>query len=370
MPDTAVHKIVTIDSQNICITNSTTSGCPDTAGDRGCADIYKHNSIKQNDKISEIYCFMCGSESFDRNLGLMCRYGCQAEMYVCSELCRHLALELDLKYNLIKFYKCTYCNKNVKNNCKSIFGEECKSLCHKKCLRDVSNEEFSTLINSKIKWSCFKCNIGIFPLLQLNDHDFNFECLSLNNELGAARCYDTCRCTADKQCIRCVVKNIQNFSLDMLESKNEGLEFFDDIDPFKNLPCHVESKYITINQTDNTKSSNNFSLLNLNIRSIRKNFKTLEQLLAQSNKEYDIITISETWLDNFCDIDDYRLEGYSAPLFQNRTIRRGGGVMIYFRECVESFREVRECSYVDKYNNILTIEYVIGGKKTVYYYLL
>ena len=62
---------------------------------------------------------------------------------------------------------------------------------------------------------------------------------------------------------------------------------------------------------------------------------------------------------------DFNLPGYSEPIVQNRLNREGGGVMIYINEKNEYYREVKECSYVDEYNNILSVEYKLGSKKQI-----
>ena len=175
--------------------------------------------------------------------------------------------------------------------------------------------------------------------------------------MAALNCYDICRCNESKhtQCTHCAVKNIHNFSVDMFDIKNCQFDQVDEIDPFKNLPSYRESKYVKVDNLDETKEAACFSLLSLNIRSIRNNFQSLEQMLQQSKIKYDIIAISETLLDNTCVLNYFIL-----PVVQNICKRVGGGVMLYFSERVECYRELREYSHVDEYNNISTVEYIIG----------
>ena len=60
-------------------------------------------------------------------------------------------------------------------------------------------------------------------------------------------------------------------------------------------------------------SNNHLSILNLNMRSIPKNFTTLNQLLALNKISFDIIAITETWLhENLEKL--YTLNGYE-PVF-------------------------------------------------------
>ena len=53
--------------------------------------------------------------------------------------------------------------------------------------------------------------------------------------------------------------------------------------------------------------------------------------------------------------DDYTITGYHPPVIQNRRDRSGGGVLMYFNECFESFNICKKLCYDDTYNNILTI---------------
>ena len=236
-----------------------------------------------------------------------------------------------------------------------------------KCVKNLSNKDFANLSKDGIYWSCYDCKLKIFPFFQLNDHDFYFAGKSLNDEMAALIFYGTCRCIEGRQtrCTHCVVKDIHHFSVDMFDFKNCNFDHLDDIDPFKNLPSSIESKYIKVDNLSQPEQTATFSLLSLNIRSVRKNFKSLRQMLVQSKIKHDIIAISETWLDKTCEIDDYVLAGYCEPVVQNRGIRGGGGVMMYFSDRVECYRELSEHSYVDEYNNILTVEYTVGGKKQI-----
>jgi hypothetical protein len=51
-------------------------------------------------------------------------------------------------------------------------------------------------------------------------------------------------------------------------------------------------------------------------------------------KQYDIIAISETWLNDNVDTNDILLEGYNEPIRRDRIGRMGGGVCTYVREGV------------------------------------
>ena len=98
-----------------------------------------------------------------------------------------------------------------------------------------------------------------------------------------------------------------------------------------------QSKYYTtseFNSTFNQTGPNNnlyrFSLLNINIRSLQKNFDNFEEFLFTLNTfPFSLIGITETWLHStsppIFNIDNYEL------IHTDRTNGKGGGVALYIR---------------------------------------
>ena len=84
----------------------------------------------------------------------------------------------------------------------------------------------------------------------------------------------------------------------------------------------VESKGIN-------HSQNNISLLHANIRSVKHNFNNLETYLQSLSFEFDVIGLSETWL-NDTEVDNFNHAGYVA---ENacRTHKTGGGVSLLLK---------------------------------------
>ena len=77
-----------------------------------------------------------------------------------------------------------------------------------------------------------------------------------------------------------------------------------------------------------TSESNNFSILNVNIRSLNKNFERLKQHMKTTNHEYTIIGLSETHLKDK-PTEYYNLSGYLLE-YTNRTRCEKGGVLGIF----------------------------------------
>ena len=97
--------------------------------------------------------------------------------------------------------------------------------------------------------------------------------------------------------------------------------------------------------------SHSFSLLNVNIRSCRRNFPSLEAFLSIQNSNFSIISLTETWLEESHD-HAFNLYGYKKySLYRNRY---GGGVSIYVRSSLNS-KIISELSYVSDDIEILTL---------------
>ncbi len=93
--------------------------------------------------------------------------------------------------------------------------------------------------------------------------------------------------------------------------------------------------YMTPQQfsTDKNAHKGQLNLMNVNIRSISKNFDSLKEFLKSTNTEFAVIGISETHLkDKPSDI--YNLSGYNIE-FTNRVGREKGGVCLYISEQIK-----------------------------------
>ena len=73
--------------------------------------------------------------------------------------------------------------------------------------------------------------------------------------------------------------------------------------------------------------TNLFSILHLNIRSIKKNFDNFKKILCSLDFTFSVICFSETWFDKL-DSFTYDLPNYTS-IDQKRSDRKGVGVSIY-----------------------------------------
>ena len=123
---------------------------------------------------------------------------------------------------------------------------------------------------------------------------------------------------------------------------------------------HFQSKTdTTTNRTDNYHrcanlnnkhgANDNFSLLHLNARSIKKNFDSLETLLNSLNQfQFSVIGISETWL-TLNSPDVFKIANYHM-IHDDRKIGRGGGVALYIHN---KFRyTIKKEIYIEGIENV------------------
>ena len=81
-------------------------------------------------------------------------------------------------------------------------------------------------------------------------------------------------------------------------------------------------------QTFNPSLKDVFSILSINIRSIRKNFNLLLLLLQSIKHKYSIITLCETWLFEG-EEEMYHIPGYKMYSISRAHTNRSGGLIIY-----------------------------------------
>lgn len=108
------------------------------------------------------------------------------------------------------------------------------------------------------------------------------------------------------------------------------LELEQDIDPELNLfdNIDIDCCYYTEQQFNmNIKYEYGISIIHFNSRSLYANFQSIKEYLRQFKKPFNIIAVSETWLNANKGID-FDLQGYDFN-FINREGKNGGGVALF-----------------------------------------
>ena len=81
------------------------------------------------------------------------------------------------------------------------------------------------------------------------------------------------------------------------------------------------------------------SICHSNIRSIRSNTEKLKHISCALAGRYDIITLSETWLNSKCSNNALHLSGYQDPIRKDREDDTGyGGVLVWVSDSIAAKR--------------------------------
>ena len=208
---------------------------------------------------------------------------------------------------------CIACSKIVNQCHKDICCKICNRFIHKKCTK-LKPKELKCL-NSK-EWVCKKCNDGQPDSQSDLENDVN----NLNESP------ESNITNVDFQKYDDMIFNPLRFD------SNSAGKVYNDVTC--NETIH-KCSYLTPEQfrSDPNASAGKINLLNVNIRSISKNFDSLKECIKSLECEFTVIGISETHLtdkpNNIYNIDGFNVE------YMNRIGRKKGGVCLYISERVK-----------------------------------
>ena len=198
--------------------------------------------------------------------------------------------------------------KVVKNCHKDISCTICNGFIHKKCtklkpkqLKNVNIEE----------WVCQKCT---------SKDDLSSSTSQLENDLNESTEFNGTDVDFQKY---------DDMVFNPLRFDNSTEKIYNDVTSNENIH---KCSYLTNEQfrADPNASSGQNNFLNVNIRSISKNFDSLQEILKSVECKFDVIGISETHLKNKPS-GIYNIDGYTIE-YTNRIGREKGGVCMYVSE--------------------------------------
>ena len=137
--------------------------------------------------------------------------------------------------------------------------------------------------------------------------------------------------------------------------------------PFSETELHTEDNLTLTTSKITEIKKDHMTFLNLNVDSIlaRDGVKLIELRELVKEIEPEVITVTETWLNDSNCNEEVEIEGYQI-IRRDRIGKRGGGVMIYIKQCYK----VRELNLENpNLENSLETIWVeiqkIGGKNIV-----
>ena len=128
-----------------------------------------------------------------------------------------------------------------------------------------------------------------------------------------------------------------------------------DCDPNNvDINFNISSPYLSVKDFNNIRHVNHkLSILLLNGRSLIKNVDALQILLSTINSKFDIISICETWFNQY-NLQLYNIEGYIS-FHTTRIDKHGGGVVLYINSKYKT-NKINHLSYSNSFIDCITVE--------------
>jgi exonuclease III len=189
---------------------------------------------------------------------------------------------------------------------------------HFKCLPvyQLEDLEYAQQINNL--WTCPYCLKEIFPLAELDDDEIT---------------------TFMKGTGHNSIEHLNELLFDPYELSEEG-GVFEDIDPDDNYlnvlasqtihKCRYYLPEVLKEEIEKRNVPANLSIIHMNIRSTKKNFKDLQMMLSNLEHTFTCVALTETWLKTY-NAALFDIEGYTHE-FITRETKLGGGISIYIRD--------------------------------------
>ena len=145
-----------------------------------------------------------------------------------------------------------------------------------------------------------------------------------------------------------------------ISSNLVNLPNLSDYDIDEHMPQNIDSHYFTLPELSSLQlSSNDFSILHTNIRSLSFHHDELVSLSAHTNLNLDVIGVSEIWHSNDNPISsDVDIPGYT--FYKTSSFTQNGGVGLYIKNSLTSNPRIDLDSSTDDFE---TVWVEIGNKK-------
>ena len=105
--------------------------------------------------------------------------------------------------------------------------------------------------------------------------------------------------------------------------------------------------------------NDSFSVLHVNMLSLKKNFEKLKLLLSKINFSFKVICLTETWCEDerFEKTSIYQLNDYTAIHQERKNKRKGGGVCCFIHNSI-IYKQRIDISISDENTEALSLEII------------
>ena len=179
-------------------------------------------------------------------------------------------------------FPCRICNKSVNDNDHAIQCDICNFWVHIK-FHNLNYTDYKYLQGSNDPWHCITRSSSIFPFNCLNDKTFGS---LLINQTGQSNnfSFDNKNSSLLLNPSPKLTHLVNQFNNDTIDNNNVADNF-------------IHSKYFDIDEIQKLKIPNTekcLSLFHINACSLKKIFDELQYLLKSTNKNFDVIAVTET----------------------------------------------------------------------------
>ena len=226
------------------------------------------------------------------------------------------------------YTKCLKCNGRILSHNCFLKCDYCHGVIHINCLPNVTRNDSLYANRCTNVWYCMTCVQTQFPFNHFDDDDdFNAAIRSFQNDLFS-------NVNQDLSKVMFNPLDVNDDIMCPLINVDPDIQYFNDARAVSNISsCNYFLEDTFNNKFASIQASTCFSVLHHNIRSVQKNSNELSKYLMNLSVKFDIIGLTETWL-NDANVDICGFPGYQSE-HRYRSNRRGGGVSLFIKENIE-----------------------------------
>ena len=219
---------------------------------------------------------------------------------------------------------CTICNRHVYTHSYKLRCSICTRFTYLNCQPNVNRDDRLYIDRESNDWYCSSC---MKKALRFNhfDDDVDF----INALIEPANGKEKLFSLIEKQHLN-VNDNANYMPENPLSCTDPDMNFFNDQNESLESCKYYSEESFTNMCAHNYDKSKCLSLMHVNIRSVQANYGSLSTYVHSLNHTFDVIGLSETWL-NKNTVNNFKPLGYNAENLC-RENKSGGGVSILINE--------------------------------------